>query len=178
MNTAPGQIISLILILAALQSCSTLPAGCSDGWYVTGYYTPQEADYRGTRSTITIDQMFTAEFPESFLEDVKIEGWGKTRFDWYLGYYSKKWHRAENPLDAAGSPLTIGSAATDPALVRSGSKIRIQSENSFLKNQQFTATDVGQAIRQQHIDIYTGEGLTAKQRTLDITGQKSVCVFN
>ncbi|TCS43020.1 3D domain-containing protein [Reinekea marinisedimentorum] len=165
-----------MLCLIALQSCANVQTSCSDGWYITGYYTPLESDYQGERTSIIIDLSIKTDFPSSFLRDVKMEGWGKTRFGWYLGYYSNEWHRAVQPLDAKGQALTIGTVSADPKQVALGSQVTIPSNHHFLKGNEFIAADVGQMIRNQHIDIYAGEGLPAKQKTLAFTGQQTVCI--
>lgn len=166
----------MVLFLVAAQSCASMSAPCSDDWYVTGYYTPHETDYNGGRDSVIIDRSMKTDFPESFLKDVKLEGWGKTRFGWYLGYYSSRWHQSDQPLDSRGRALVLGTAAIDPKVVAQGSTVTIQSDHPFLKSRDFTASDVGQMINNKHIDIYAGEGLSARNTTLALTGESTVCI--
>src|ERR1041385_7147058 len=41
-------------------------------------------------------------FSQEFLEEIRTEGWGITRFGWALGYYGGAWHRSDRgALDAS-----------------------------------------------------------------------------
>ena len=53
------------------------------------------------------------------------EGWGKTRFGWYLGNYGGAWHKADAPLDADNSPLKTNSVAVDKSLIPTDSIVTI-----------------------------------------------------
>ena len=71
---------------------------CSDGWYITSYYTPLESDFSTrTATTIRVEEENCVKrsysFNSDFIDDVKIEGAGKTRYEWYLGYWEGGWHK-------------------------------------------------------------------------------------
>src|SRR5205807_1159559 len=85
---------------------------CSDGWRITGYYTPIETDFSGAETReIEIrgvgKESFNADFLKTIFDDDQGfgEGWGKTRFGWYLGNYRGGWHKSDAPLDANDKPL-------------------------------------------------------------------------
>src|SRR6476620_11433430 len=67
---------------------------CSDGWRITGYFTPIETDY-ASRTMVEVDvsgigtMSFNSEFVRVIFDEEQGfgEGWGKTRFGWYLGNY-------------------------------------------------------------------------------------------
>ena len=167
-----------LVSLLALQSCANTPEkSCSDNWQITGYYTPVEKNHHGKKTSIKVKNEKRYAFPKSFIDAVKIEGWGKTRFGWYLGYYGRKWHKSQWPLDSTGRPLIQGIAATDPGVIAKGSSIKINSKISYLNNTKFIVRDVGSKIKNRHIDIYTGEGKSAKKRTFEITGKHFICVY-
>ncbi|MGC2237683.1 MAG: hypothetical protein WA584_16085, partial [Pyrinomonadaceae bacterium] len=80
---------------------------CSDGWRITGYFTPIETDYDSAKMReIEIAGVGRMKFSADFLDVVFSEdkgfgeGWGKTRFGWYLGNYDGAWHKSSDPLDA------------------------------------------------------------------------------
>ena len=170
------------LFLAAcfisLSACASLPATgqCEDNWQITGYYTPVEGDFSGPRQTINIADHGRNSFALAFLREVKMEGWGKTRDGWYLGYYSVGWHRAEQPQDATGQPLVVGTAAVDPK-VNIGQRLYIPAFRQWLNSGNFEARDVGGRIAKRHIDLYTGEGQSARKLTWRITGNQTVCLI-
>ena len=153
-------------------------SGCSDGWYITGYYTPIEADFGGSTVEIDISGGHGSErFPVTFLETVRMEGWGRTRHGWCLGRYSGRWHRSEFPLDALGHALDTDTVAVDPDLIPFGSQVEIPTLPPPLNSRTFVARDVGSAINAEHIDIYCGEGDSARQQTYAVTGHNHrVCV--
>src|SRR5262245_9464877 len=96
----------------------------SDGWRITGYFTPVETDYdSGKMREIEIKGIGTEKFNVDFLNTVFDEdegwgeGWGKTRFGWYLGNYNGQWHKSDAPLDANNLPLLVNSVAVDNSLI-------------------------------------------------------------
>lgn len=168
-------LLLLIPGLSTLAACSSLNSSCSDNWKVTGYYTPMENDYRGPDRMIMVRNVGMLSIKEDFLRKVKLEGWGKTRYGWYLGYYSKAWHKSENPLNTKGQPLKMGMVAVDSSLVPLSSRVRIPSLDQVLGKQIFVANDVGGGVKKKHIDIYTGEGIQAKKLAYNVTGKNTVC---
>jgi 3D (Asp-Asp-Asp) domain-containing protein len=149
---------------------------CSDGWYITGYFTPVETDYSGASESVFIEGVGSDTFNSAFLSEVRTEGWGKTRYGWYIGYYSSTWHKSNAPLDSADRPLVDGTIAVDPALISMGSSVKIPTLPSPWSGKIYAATDVGSGIVGKHIDVYCGEGSAAEQETYRITGQNNqVC---
>ena len=171
------KVVLMLGLSVILSSCSQKGPICSDNWRVTGYYTPIETDYKSPDFyAISVNKAGRISFNRAFVKDVMLEGWGKTRFGWYLGYYSNQWHRSDNPLNSKGSPLMIGTIATDAALVEPDSVVNIPEVEKILKVPQFVAQDVGQAIKNKKIDVYTGEGQQAKELSSQITGNHSICI--
>lgn len=149
---------------------------CSGGWYITGYFTPVETDYSGPTSSVNVEGVGTYSFYNSFLTTVRTEGWGKTRFGWYVGYYSGGWHKSNAPLDSTGNALIDGTIATDPSVIGAGKTVKITTLPSPWGGKTYTARDVGGGIIGKHVDVYCGEGGAAEQETFRITGQDNqVC---
>lgn len=146
---------------------------CSTGWYVTGYYTPAEEDYHGRYISIPVDGT-SYKFRQDFVEDVKIEGWGKTSSGRYLGWYENGFHFGDVPLDSSGNPLVLGTVAIDKTLIDQNARIVIPTLprpwDSFI----FAGSDVGQAILGKHVDVYTGEGTEALNEAYRITSHNNV----
>jgi len=169
------------LTVASLPFCRFAIASheddCSSQWNVTGYFTPVELDYpQADQTQINIEQLGESVHSVAFLKAVKIEGWGKTKDGWYLGRFSNKWHKSKYPLNSIGKPLTTASVATDKNIIPTGSSIKIPSLPNNLKHQLYVSDDVGSAIKNTHIDIYTGEGRQAEKTTFEITGKDhTVC---
>ena len=107
---------------------------------------------------------------------VKMEGWGKTNDGWYLGYYANKWHKSNTPLNAKGLPLEVGNIAVDNQFIAANSLVYISTLKPYFGIDEFSAVDVGSAIKRDHIDIYTGEGKLAKLKTYQVTGRHNICV--
>jgi 3D (Asp-Asp-Asp) domain-containing protein len=149
---------------------------CSDGWRITGYYTPIESDFTGD-GTREIEirgfgaEKFNAEFLRTIFDDDKGfgEGWGKTRFGWYLGNYNGGWHKADAPLDANDRPLEADTVAVDPAVIPAGSLVKIPELPDDLGKLEFKSNDVGVSVHGKHIDVYTGEGREARRKMYRFT---------
>jgi 3D (Asp-Asp-Asp) domain-containing protein len=156
---------------------ATHDTACSSQWRVTGYFTPVEADYsQEQQKQIYVEKTGASIHSETFLKAVKIEGWGKTKEGWYLGRFSNKWHKSHSPLNSLGKPLKTGSIATDRKLIPAGTTLKIPSLPNDLKHQLYVSDDVGSAIKNTHVDIYTGEGRQAEKTTYEITGKDhTVC---
>ena len=147
------------------------PANCSDGWRITGYFTPVEGDYTSTEMTeINVGRAgkmsFNADFVRVVFDDNKGygEGWGKTRFGWYLGNYDGRWHRSDVPLGVDNQPLKPNSVAVDPALIPADSTVTIPGLPGEYGKMQFVGNDEGVTVHGKHIDIYTGEGRDARRK--------------
>lgn len=157
-------------------SCSNQKLTCQSDWKITGFYTPIAKDFPSKlNKEIVVKNHKSIKFNNKFLKTIRTEGWGKTRFGWYLGYYSNQWHKSNFPLNAMGYPLKIGAIAVDNNLIAKNTLVNIPSIQNILAINQFHAVDVGSAIKKQHIDIYTGEGDHAKKLSYRITGKHQVC---
>jgi 3D (Asp-Asp-Asp) domain-containing protein len=148
---------------------------CSEGWRITGYFTPIEEDYTSKEMT-EVDVggekfSFNAEFVKVVFDEEKGfgEGWGRTRFGWYLGNYNGAWHRSGDPLDANNSPLKANSVAVDNSLIPNDSVVTIPGLPGELGDQKFVANDVGVTVHGKHIDVYTGEGREAEREMNRVT---------
>ncbi len=149
---------------------------CSDGWRITGYFTPIETDYDSTETReVEIKNVGKMRFNVEFLkvvfdEDAGFgEGWGKTRLGWYLGNYDGAWHKANAPLDANNAPLLTNSVAVDNALIPNDSLVKIPALPGTFGKEEFVANDVGVTVHGKHIDVYTGEGKEAEQMMYHVT---------
>lgn len=149
---------------------------CSDGWRVTGYFTPIENDYDSTQMReVEIKDVGEMSFNIDFLNTVFDEekgfgeGWGKTRFGWYLGNYNGAWHKSDAPLDANNSPLETNSVAVDNSIIPNGSIVKIPGLPGAFGKEKFIANDVGVTVHGKHIDVYTGEGKEAERQMNDVT---------
>lgn len=176
----PFSIISLILITIFFYSTSSFAnhdSACSPKWKVTGYFTPIENEYsQKEQKQISVEKIGSSVHSTAFLDAVKIEGWGKTKDGWYLGRFSNKWHKSKQPLNSLGKPLRTGSIATDKRVIPTGTNLTIPTLPNHLKHQQYVSDDVGSAIKNLHVDIYTGEGRQAEKMTYEITGRDhTVC---
>jgi 3D (Asp-Asp-Asp) domain-containing protein len=173
-------LVSLMLINFLIFSPSSFAnhdSACSPKWKVTGYFTPIEIEYPQSRQTqISVEKIGRSIHSSEFLDAVKIEGWGKTKEGWYLGRFSNKWHKSKHPLNSIGKPLRTGSIATDKRVIPTGTNLTIPTLPNHLKHQQYISDDVGSAIKNLHVDIYTGEGRQAEKMTYEITGKDhTVC---
>ena len=149
---------------------------CSGGWRITGYFTPLETDYDSTETrTIEVKNAGKMKFNIEFLNTVFNEkegfgeGWGKTRFGWYLGNYGGAWHKSNDPLDANNSPLKTNSAAVDNAVIPNDSLVKIPALPGTFGKEIFAANDVGVTVHGKHIDVYTGEGRAAEKMMEGVT---------
>lgn len=175
--------VSTCLLLGTDLACTPMQTRgesiCSDGWYITGYYAPREDELPDALEQISVERVGDLSFSQKFLNEIRTEGWGITRFGWALGYYSGGWHRSDaGPLDAAGNVLSDGAIAIDRSLIPPGANVQIATLPSPWASKTFRATDVGNGIIGQHIDVFTGTGSTAEQETFRITSNDNrVCFY-
>jgi len=176
-------IISILFAptLFTFNSAATQTPGqstCSEGWYITGYYVPREDELPDTTEQITVERVGDISFSQKFLNEIRTEGWGVTRFGWALGYYSNGWHRSDaGALDASGNPLTVGAIAIDRSVIPRGANVQIATLPNPWASKTFRATDIGNGIVGQHIDVFTGIGLAAEQETFRITSNNNRVCF-
>jgi 3D (Asp-Asp-Asp) domain-containing protein len=153
---------------------------CSDGWYVTGYYTCAEAQFHGSPIQIIVTGVGPDQFPSDFLSAVRIEGWGQTRNGWFLGWSGGKWVRGNAPLNAVGKPLQTGtpnSLAVDRSVIPIGTRVMIPSLPAPWNTTVFVADDTGGAIIGKHVDVYCGVGAQAETETSRVTSHAGrVCL--
>jgi len=178
------ELSTIILLVAFLVVGSVAPVtmagdSCTSGWYVTGYYTPHESDFSGNIIEIQVNDEEPIQVKEDFVDEVQIEGWGKLESGMYLGWYNSLFHLSPDPLDAHDTPLSTTSLAADPNEILQGTLVYIPTLPSPWDEITFTVNDVGPSIQGKHVDVYTGEGLTALQDTYNITGYNNmVCETN
>jgi len=157
---------------------------CTGGWYITGYFTPVESDYNGSKEIIKVIAPDSAvqnrTFYSSFLHDVKVEGWGKTIAGDYIGLVTKDklWHSESNPTGAGGEPLIQDTVAVDPNIIKIGQKMTIPTLPEPWNTTTLIARDVGPDIKGKHLDVFTGEGKNAGEETHRITSHGNlVCIL-
>ncbi|MGI8467364.1 MAG: 3D domain-containing protein [Pyrinomonadaceae bacterium] len=166
----------LLLAIFGMASGFQQEFEASDGWRITGYFTPIETDYNsGETREVEIKNFGREKFDTEFLDTVFDEnkgfgeGWGKTRFGWYLGNYDGAWHKSDAPLDANNSPLRTNSVAVDNDLIPNDSKVEIPGLPDGFGEMTFIANDVGVTVHGKHIDVYCGEGKDAEQEMYHVT---------
>lgn len=172
-------IISIIVFpILLIFSILSFTSGCSSGWYITGYYTPDEIQFNGPNKEIFVDGK--SDFYKSkFIKEIKTEGWGKTTNGKYLGWYDNKFHLENHPLDYNGDELQIKTVAADLSVLPLGSQITIPGLPEPWNTFTFHVADVGPSINGKHIDVYAGEGNIARNITEKITSNvQQVCIIS
>ena len=152
---------------------------CSDGWYVTGYYTCTEEEFTGQPTSVNVSGAGQDSFPSDFLSAVRMEGWGRTRHGWFLGW-TGRWIKGPAPLNALGQPLQSGvrnSLAVDRSVIPLGTIVRVPSLPGEWSATTFVADDTGGGIVGKHVDVYCGVGPEAKAQTFRLTSHDGrVCL--
>jgi 3D (Asp-Asp-Asp) domain-containing protein len=154
-------------------------SGCTTttGWYITGYINTNQADYPTTPATTIMvgGQMYS--FNTQFLIDTQRNGYGLTNYGWYLSNDGSEWVSTPNAYDAQGNPLVVGKTiAVDTNLIPFGTTVTIPTLPAPWNSYHYVASDVGPAINQKHIDVFTGTGQAAAAQANAITGyNNSVC---
>jgi len=175
----PGLKFKAILVIGISLGFSlpVISSVCSPDWKITGYYSPIETDFPVVKNrNVMVQDLGSVTFNHHFVEEVKLNGWGRTRYGWYLGYYGKKWHQSDTPLDAQGKHLQLGAVAIDRNFLKMGNRIEIPQVNDIVGVSWFVARDTGSAIKKKHIDVYTGEGKLARKTSWKVTGRNQVCI--
>jgi len=173
-------IVNLVLSVSA---CANLTTSRCSHWDITGYYTPVEHEFIHKTPPADELQQITLSNSEQyavntrFLKEVKLEGWGRTRLGWYLGYYNRQWHKSSSPMDANGNALIKGMVAAKQGQLSYGTELKIASISDILNIDTFAVADTGMALRSKHIDVYTGEGNSAKLTSYKVTGKHRVCIL-
>jgi 3D (Asp-Asp-Asp) domain-containing protein len=183
-----GAMMALLLVTPlgapSNQVLLAVQQKCTKGWYITGYFTPIESDYNGSKQLISViaptSVVQERAFYKSFLHEVQIEGWGRTLAGDYIGLVTndKQWHSASNPTGASGEPLMQHTVAVDPNILKMGQKLRIPTLPEPWNTTTLTAADVGPDIKGKHLDVFTGDGKNAGKETRRITGyDNQVCLL-
>jgi len=156
---------------------------CTDGWKITGYFTPIESEYPNVLKTVMTD-MGLRIFRKQFLDNVETEGWGKTLQSDYVGFYDGGWHIHHSAVDSRGNVLTLYGIAVDPDIIPFDTQVTIPNLPSPFGSRIYTATDIGAVQGQgdgifgKEIDVFCGEGSQAEQYTFTITTQSTiVCIL-
>lgn len=168
--------VTLVFEYSGVKNVVAGAPTCSDGWRTTGYFTPIETDYETAPMTeVDVKDVGKMSFNSDFVRVVFDEeqgfgeGWGRTRFGWYLGNYNGAWHKSSDPLDANNSPLKTNSVAVDNGLIPYNDVVTIPNLPGGWSRTQFIANDVGVTVHGKHIDIYTGEGKDAESAMYRVT---------
>jgi len=142
---------------------------------VTGYYTPREEEFTGPSTQIDVPGHGFVKFPLDFVRHVQVEGWGLTRYGWYLGW-EQGWTKDDAPRDSRGERLRNGSLAVDPSVIPFGTRVQIPNLPPPWDEQSFIAADTGGAIEGKHVDVYCGAGPAALREAIRITANnRRVC---
>ena len=151
---------------------------CTSDWYITGYFLPIESDYSGELVEVSVNEVKQF-YLADFLENVKIEGWGRTNAGNYLGWYHGAYTISDRYLDAYDNDLIVGMVAVDDSVIEHGSELTIPTLPEPWNNMVFSGSDEGPSIIGKHIDVFTGEGIDAENETFRITGSdNTVCMQN
>jgi hypothetical protein len=173
-----GVSVTLLLLHTSLQSKEEKifdTNGCSKGWDITGYFTPVENDYSGPIQTLQIisnSQIEERTFFKAFLDDVNVEGWGKTLQGDYIhpDPDNYKWYSAPIAKDALNNKLAEGkTVAVDPDIIEFRTNLAIPTLKEPWNSFTYIALDIGGGVKGKHVDIYTGEGKNAKEETFRLT---------
>ncbi len=151
---------------------------CTSDWYITGYFLPIESDYSGELVEVSVNEVKQF-YLADFLENVKIEGWGRTNAGNYLGWYHGAYTISDRYLDAYDNDLIVGMVAVDDSVIEHGSELTIPTLPEPWNKMVFSGSDEGPSIIGKHVDVFTGEGIDAENETFRITGSdNTVCMQN
>ena len=131
---------------------------CTDGWEIAGYYTPDERDFIGPKIEVKVNKTIY-EFKEDFVQEVRIQGTGKTEYGWFLTCCWEKRERKVGTCDQTLVKLT--SVMREPLLYDCGQCFHIHTPE--LKEYTFIAEDSSNRITGQSLGVYCGEGKEAKE---------------
>jgi peptidoglycan/xylan/chitin deacetylase (PgdA/CDA1 family)/3D (Asp-Asp-Asp) domain-containing protein len=153
--------------------------GCTTGWFITGYINTNESDYPTTPATTIMvgGQMYS--FNTKFLNDTQINGYGLTKYGWYLYTYDSgtTWGSEAAPYDASGNVLQVGKTiAVDKTQIPFGTTVTIPTLPAPWNSYHYVASDSGGGVVGKHIDVFTGTGKAAAAQSYAITGyNNTVC---
>ena len=151
-------------------------------FYCTLYYTPKESGFTADRgfdvTPATAPGLKGRTFPQSFLQAVKMEGFGRMKEPVngrnYLQYVgSGRYQFAKAPLGSRGNVLVPRKSAAiskRSQFLRQKMTLAIESETvqQVLGSAEWIAEDVGGGVHPLQIDLYWGEdepmGAVGRQR--------------
>jgi peptidoglycan/xylan/chitin deacetylase (PgdA/CDA1 family)/3D (Asp-Asp-Asp) domain-containing protein len=152
-------------------------SGCTTGWFITGYINTNQADYPTTPATTIMvgGQMYS--FNTQFLHDIQINGYGLTKYGWYLSNDGSEWVSTPNAYDAEGNRLVVGKTiAVDRTQIPLGTTVTIPTLRAPWNSYQYVASDTGGGVVGKHIDVFTGTGKAAAAEADAITGyNNTIC---
>ncbi len=149
---------------------------CSDGWNVTAYFTPIESEYSGTGTVTVVTDEGKRTYYKGFVDEIMIQGSGRTNDGDYLGYWGGGFHISGEPRTSSGLVVQVGHVATDTSVIPYFTKLAIPYLKEPWNDRTFTAADTGPAIIGKHIDVYTGFGLDARAEAFRIAEKsQTVC---
>ena len=164
--------VSFVLAEEYEKDDKEIPEACSSGLYITGYFIPDEKDFKGPKVSINIHGE-TYHFKEDFVKAVKMEGDGKSEYGWYLHCC---WSKASSIIGACGKELIpMKSVARDTAMMKCETTLEIRTP--LLQGKTFVAHDTGGAIKGKHLDVFCGYGEEGRKMADKITTHDAeVCV--
>jgi 3D (Asp-Asp-Asp) domain-containing protein len=149
---------------------------CSDDWNITAYFTPVESDYAGTGTTTVMTDEGERTYYKGFVDEILIQGSGRTSDGNYLGHWGGSFHISDEPRTSSGLLVDIGHVATDTSVIPYFTSIAIPYLKEPWNTKTFTAADTGPAIIGKHIDVYTGSGLDSREEAFRIAAKgQTVC---
>lgn len=103
--------------------------------------------------------------------DEWLEMWNISEFD--LTFYTKECgYPWDDGVTFTGTTVTEGrTVAVDPDVISLGDPLYIVGYGWRL------AEDIGGGVREQHIDLYTGQGPEARQRAFSLGRQKAIVIY-
>ena len=150
---------------------------------------PRERDYIETRTITTREDKRERTYPKAFVDEAGLEGageissgevigwpWDCPTNDGVISYRSAecdaRWHVYSAALDATGAPLKRGVIATDKKFFNPASPwtVIIDPVPPGYTSNAFSARDLGPAIVNARIDVYTGHGHQGLKETIALTG--------
>ena len=137
---------------------------CSTGWQITGYYVPDEKDFKGVKVDLNVGGT-VYKFKEDFVKAVKMQGSGYSEYGWVLACC---WQKRSGIIGACGKNLEkLAAVARDASLYKCGQCLKIETE--LLKSYSFSALDTGGAIKGKHLDVFCGAGEEGRHLANKIT---------
>lgn len=159
---------------------------------------PFEKDYVTTRTIATReDGAVSRTYPKAFVDEAGLQGSGKIREGEYIGWpddcpvtdgliaylspqCDAKWHVHGDALDASGKPAALGVVATDKKYFDPAHPwtVTIDPMPIGFAETIFIARDLGPAITDKHIDVFSGWGFKGLARAMSLTSNAATVCFS